>query len=267
MVAYVPVPPLPGAHARAMALLMDADASLAEVSAIIEADPGLTAALLRAANSAASAANKPIVRVGDALVRVGFRNARSLVVTALLRSQGDTLDGTGIDLGAFWDHLLATGLIAVAASPPGEGRTAAFSAGMLHDVGRLAMAAVEPAGYARVVELARQGVPPLEAEREVFGTDHLETGLVAAGSWSMPDDLTAVICSHHGGSEVPVVAAVHTARRIAALLGYGDGVLPPNHPNLIEEAHPDDARIVATLGGPEALARRVTWFRSALVAA
>ncbi len=117
MVTYVPVPPLPGAHARALALLLDSDAGLSEVAAIIEADPGLTAAMLRAANSAASAANTPIVRVADALVRIGFRNARSLVVAALLRSQAGSLDGAGIDLSAFWDHLLATGLIAVAAAP------------------------------------------------------------------------------------------------------------------------------------------------------
>lgn len=267
MVTYVPVPPLPGAHARALALLLDSDAGLSEVAAIIEADPGLTAAMLRAANSAASAANTPIVRVADALVRIGFRNARSLVVAALLRSQAGSLDGAGIDLSAFWDHLLATGLIAVAAAPPGDGRAAAFTAGMLHDIGRLAMAAVAPVEYYRVAELARQGISTIEAEREVFGTDHLETGLVAAGSWSLPDELTAAITSHHTACGEPVVSAVGTGRRIAALLGYGDGVLPPNHPGLMEEARPDDTRILATLGGPEALARRVAWFRNALVAA
>ncbi len=267
MVTFVPVPPLPGTHARALALLVDADAGLSEVAAIIEADPGLTASMLRAANSAASAANTPIVRVADALVRIGFRNARSLVVAALLRSQAGSLDGAGIDLGAFWDHLLATGLIAVAAAPPGEGRAAAFTAGMLHDIGRLAMAAVAPAEYHRVVALAHQGVPTMEAEREVFGTDHLETGLVAAGSWSLPAELTAAITSHHGPCEEPTVAAVVAGRRIAALLGYGDGVLPARHPGLTEEAGPDDTRILATLGGPEALARRVAWFRNALVGA
>ncbi|MSP21460.1 MAG: HDOD domain-containing protein [Dehalococcoidia bacterium] len=66
MVTHVPVPPLPGAHARAMALLMNLDSSMAEVAAIIEADPGLTASVLRAANSAASGTNTPIVRVADA---------------------------------------------------------------------------------------------------------------------------------------------------------------------------------------------------------
>ncbi|MFN8638405.1 MAG: HDOD domain-containing protein [Dehalococcoidia bacterium] len=241
---------------------------LMEVDAFVEARrssrPTVRLPMLRAANSAASAVNTPIVRVGDALVRIGFRNARSLVIAALLRSQGDALDGSGLDLAAFWDHLLATGLIAVAASPPGDGRSAAFTAGMLHDVGRLAMAAIAPGEYARVVHLARTGVPTLEAEREVFGTDHLETGLVAAGSWSLPPDLTTAITSHHGGCEEPVAAAVATARRIAGLLGYGDGVRPSNDPGLLEEAYSDDARILSSLGGPEALARRVAWFRTAL---
>ncbi len=264
MVTFVPVPPLPGAHARAMALLLEVDASLAEISSIIEADPGLTGAMLRAANSAASPVNTPIVRVADALVRIGFRNARSLVIAALLRSQGNALDGSGLDLAAFWNHLLATGLIAVAASPPGDGRTSAFTAGMLHDVGRLAMAGIAPAEYSRVVELARSGIPTLEAEREIFGTDHLETGLVAAGSWSLPPELTTAITSHHRTCDQSVAASVATARRIAGLLGYGDGVRPSNDPELIEEAQPDDTRILASLGGPEALARRVAWFRTAL---
>ena len=268
MVTHVPVPPLPGAHARAMSLLMQVDASLAEVASVIEADPGLTASMLRAANSAASAANTPIVTVGDALVRIGFRTARSLVVAALLRSQTDSLDGTGIDLGALWDHLLVTGLLAVGASPPGEGRSAAFTAGVLHDVGRIAMAAVAPADYRRVVEMVRSGVPTIEAERAVFGTDHLEAGLVAASSWSLPPDLTEAVVSHHRPSEGDLAAAVRDGRRLATLLGYGDGVLPASETRPVEdEAQPDDARILASLGGPEALRRRVSWFRNALVAA
>lgn len=268
MVTHVPVPPLPGAHARAMSLLMEVDASLAEVAAVIEADPGLTASMLRAANSAASAANTPIVTVADALVRIGFRTARSLVVAALLRSQTDKLDGTGIDLGALWDHLLVTGLLAVGASPPGEGRSAAFTAGVLHDVGRIAMAAVAPSEYRRVVQMARSGTPTLEAERAVFGTDHLEAGLLAAGSWSLPPDLAEAVVSHHGRREGSLARAVGDGRRLAALLGYGDGVMEAGDPRLVEEeAQSDDARILASLGGPEALRRRVNWFRSALVAA
>ncbi len=268
MVTHVPVPPLPGAHARAMSLLMEVDSSLAEVAAVIEADPGLTASMLRAANSAASAVGTPIVTVADALVRIGFRTARSLVVAALLRSQTATLDAAGIDLGALWDHLLVTGLIAVGASPPGEGRSAAFTAGVLHDVGRIAMGAVAPTEYRRVVQLARSGVPTLEAERTVFGTDHLEVGLVAAGSWSLPPALTEAIVSHHGRCAGELAQAVADGRRLAALLGYGDGVLLAGDARMVEaEAQPDDARILAGLGGPEALRRRVAWFRNALATA
>jgi HD-like signal output (HDOD) protein len=248
-----------------MSLLMQQDSGVAEVSAVIEADPGLTACLLRAANSAASGTNTPIVRVADALVRIGFRNARSLVVASLMRAQSDGLSQSGIDLGAFWNHLLATGMIAVTAAPPGDLRSAAFTAGMLHDVGRLAMAAVAPAEYRRVVELAHDGVPLLEAEREVFGTDHLETGVVAAGSWDLPAELTEAISTHHRVSNSALGTAVHTGRRIAAMLGYGDGVLPGGHESLIEEAQPEDTTILASLGGPTALARRVSWFRGALV--
>lgn len=267
MVTHVPVPPLPGAHARAMSLLMQLDASMAEVAAVIEADPGLTASMLRAANSAASAANTPIVRVSDALVRIGFRTARSLVVAALLRAQTDQLDETGINLAALWDHLLATGLLAVAASSPGEGRSAAFTAGVLHDVGRIAMAAVAPAEYRRVVEMAREGMPTLDAERAVFGTDHLEAAVVAASSWSLPAELTEAVASHHTGSSGELASAVRAGRRIAALLGYADGVRPAFDSLLVEnDAQEYDAQVLATLGGPEALRRRVAWFRNALVA-
>jgi HD-like signal output (HDOD) protein len=157
-------------------------------------------------------------------------------------------------------------MIAVAASPPGDARAAAFTAGMLHDVGRLAMAAVGPAEYTRVVELARSGIPTIEAEREVFGTDHIETGLVAASSWSLPEDLTNAISAHHSPRDDAVSIAVSTARRIAAMLGYGDGVLPANHEGLIETPQEDDVHVLASLGGPAALARRVAWFRGALVA-
>lgn len=199
-------------------------------------------------------------------MRIGFRNARSLLVATLLRAQSNGLSQS-VDLSWFWDHLPATGMIAVAASPAGEVRSSAFTAGMLHDVGRLAMAAVALVEYARGVELARGGTTTIEAEREVFGTDHIETGIVAAGSWSLPEELTTAINAHHSPGENPISEAVNTGRRIAGMLGYDDWVLFANDERLIEKAEENDTHVLASLGGPVTLARRVAWFRGALVAA
>jgi putative nucleotidyltransferase with HDIG domain len=266
MTAALQIPPLPAAHARALALLMEQDVGLAEVAAIIESDPGLTAAVLRAANSAESAPADRITRAGDAIVRLGARTARALVVASMLRGRVDRLAAAKIDLEELWRHLIGVGLIADASlsAAKGDARAPVFTAGLLHDLGRIALAANQPQHYARIARLVREGRDARDAERHVLGTDHEEFGAEVARHWGLPDVISAAVAHHHEPGTNVVATHVGVGRRIAGRLSIGDGVHFADDPRLTEATAEHDKYVLATAGGPTALERRIAWFRGAI---
>ncbi|MSQ31493.1 MAG: HDOD domain-containing protein [Dehalococcoidia bacterium] len=82
-------------------------ASLAELAAVVETDPAAAAAILRAANSVASAPADRIGRVGEAIVRMGIEDTRSILVALMLRdASGEALERSGLDLDELWRHLI-----------------------------------------------------------------------------------------------------------------------------------------------------------------
>jgi HD-like signal output (HDOD) protein len=258
MTAELPV--LPAPHARALTILSDPDVELAAVAEVISGDPALTAAVLRAANSAASAPLDPITTADRAVTRIGLDGARNILSGVVVGSSFRNLREAGLEADELWKHLVVCALVANEALEPGE-RGPAFTAGLLHDLGRMAMAHSEPRRYRRVVSRVKSGADPREAERGDFGLDHEMWGERVASAWGLPDELTMIVAHHHGSGESRLGAAVMVARRIAASLGYGDGVTAPAAPTSLDL---DDRVHVASLGGAGQLAVRVEWFQSVL---
>jgi putative nucleotidyltransferase with HDIG domain len=122
---------------------------------------------------------------------------------------------------------------------PGE-HSEAFTAGLLHDIGRLAMATQDPDRYSIVVAMARSGIDTITAERKVFGLGHVEWGGAVAREWQFPEDVTLAITDHHQGVAGRLSVAVSVARRAAASLGIGDGVAGPEPPPGNAKAADDD---------------------------
>ncbi len=265
--ARLAIPPLPAARARALPLMLGQDVALAELAALVESDPALVAALLRAANSAASSPRDRVDSAGAALVRLGLEPARQIAMGVLLSDGFGEMDDSLYDLDEMWRHLLVVALLADALAwletPPGTPRPPAFTAGLLHDVGRLAMLALEPRACAAVIELVGNGVPPLEAERELLGEDHAEWGGRVAIEWGLPEPIPQAIAGHHrGASEDPLAEILLRAREIARNVGVGDGVLSASAPTGQLDAMGRAA--VAHLGGVARLFARVEWFRGSI---
>lgn len=253
---------LPAPQARALVLLCNPDAELDEFLSVVDGDPGLTATVLRAANSAASAPMVPIGTAQRAAVRLGITALRQIVSTAVLQSRFTRLDEAGLDVGEFWRHALAVGLLAEAAARD-EDFPALFTAGLLHDIGRLAMASAGPARYAEAIANARRGVDVEEAERRACGTTHTAWASRLCEAWRLPEAVADAAADHHGG-DGEVASAVRRARETAWSLGYGDGMLEPVAVTFDEERS-IDAAVVRALGGPAGVAARVRWFRDATV--
>lgn len=260
------LPPLPAAHARALNLLSDADIDASKLAQVIETDPSLTAAILRAANSAFSAPIDPINTANAAVIRIGLTGTRRLIVGAVASSAFGQLESAEIDGDETWKHLISVALLTQAAmwrdGTPRGAVSQAFTAGMLHDIGRLSMAAQDPARYGIVSTLARNGADIREAEMRMFGFDHADWGGQVSEAWKVPDDVVDAIRHHHDQDGGGLASAVHTARKITWSLGIGDGVTEGGEPSYPEEELHEE--VVSELGGIEGLNEQIEWYRGAL---
>jgi HD-like signal output (HDOD) protein len=246
-----------------MVLMWNAEADLRDFLAVIEGDPGLTASVLRAANSAQSAPVDPVTTARNAVVRIGLETTRQITVAALTRAQFETLEDSGIDVDHFWRWLL-TKTFATHDGLPADERQVAFTAGLLHQIGRLAYASRSPRRYLEVVGLVERGRPLIEAETEVFGASGPSVNSEIAFQWSLPDPLVAAIITPEDRPVSPLGALVAEASAVATDLGVVDGVGPVDFvdPVSLDDDHPRRATIEA-LGGIDGIDEQVSWFRHA----
>jgi HD-like signal output (HDOD) protein len=266
------LPVLPAPRERALLVLMNPDAALEGYLAVVEGDPALTAAVLRAANSALSAPVHPVRSAGDAVIRLGATEVRHLITATLVRSQFATVETAGLDADELWRHLLGCAVLAEAQAPDEETAREAFTLGLIHDLGRLAMAAQAPTRYRMVVDAAQEGQDASDAERHYFGISHAEFGRNICERWRLPDEISMAVGSHHGAdppADIPetedtppphgtdVASRLTLARWIMRGLGVGDGLHRPSRRHPLAEQHP----LVEALGGRAELMGSIRWFR------
>ena len=236
-----------------------------EVTRLIESDPALTAHVLALARRAGVAA-RDVTSVGRAVVLLGFAELRSAVLAqSVLKvfpakgvadgaAEGGT-DGGGAGRADFWTHSLAVACAAellaghVArrgahlrrATDPAE----AFCCGLLHDLGKLALHAILPKSYARVVravEISRGNIADLE--RQAVGVDHHAAGRKLAEKWALPPVVRDAIWLHNqppdalpeqAADHAPLLAVVTLADAVVRRLrvGYSGNYAPGVAPELL----------------------------------
>jgi HD-like signal output (HDOD) protein len=173
------------------------DIALGEIGRLVTTDPGLSARLLRLANSAYFRSARAIGSVDDALKFLGIRMARNLVVGSGLTAA--CKPAPGVDTRQFWQYSLATACIArwLAGAARQDGDLG-FMVGLLHGIGQFPMRAGMPQEMARI----DANVRPLDArradaERDALGFDHAEAGAELARLWRFPESIA------HGVGSVP----------------------------------------------------------------
>jgi HD-like signal output (HDOD) protein len=222
------LPAMPFAVSKLSAMLSDEKSSVAEMASVLRTDPGLTGNLLRIANSASFRGRMAVVSVNDAIARLGARRVHELISCDWLRR---TLPRTfplyGERPESYWLHCVGAAVFTerILASR-GSPNPAAFSAGLLHDVGKIVIAvALERTMKGGAVTCA-PGETLEAAERRIVGTDHAAVGHALARRWSMPDEVAATIRFHHSPAAAPepsrrLVAAAHLANALAHAFGLG----------------------------------------------
>jgi len=224
--------PLPPIAAQVLQIAEGETFSAHELAQAISSDPALTARVLRVANSAYFGFPRRIITVRDAVVLLGFRQVRATALAACALSALPT--GGTIDPRPLWQHAITVGLVAeLLARSTRRHVEEAFTAGVLHNIGRLALDQARPAEFRAALTLARrEGLPLHQAQAALLGYTDAEVGGALALRWAFPEELALAI-AHHArpisilSDQDSLAAMVVRARDFTAGQGITDGVEPP----------------------------------------
>jgi putative nucleotidyltransferase with HDIG domain len=193
------LPALPAALNRVLGALRDEQLRSDGLAALIEQDQALCARTLRLANSAFYGLQGRVGSVHDAIRLLGLRTVANLLTAATLAGQAGLARCPGFDFRLYWRHSVAVSIAArEIARTCGHDADEACVTGLLHDVGRLALAAYFPAELSAALDLAHAAdLDPTAAERAVLGLDHGRVGAMVAAHWRLPAELVQAIGHHH----------------------------------------------------------------------
>ena len=228
------VPMLSACASQLLQLSAQEDHGLVDVIELVKNDANLTARVLKIVNSAAFSLATKVTTIDRAISYLG---ERIVVGVAIGDCAGKLFDkdliGYESPQGTLWKHDLRTAIASreiVVQSGADISPDLAFTAGLLHDIGKALISDYMQGSVSEAIELvsAEKPVNYLEAERELVGFDHTQAGYELAQAWQLPNELGEVILHHHEPANASeeyraLVYAVHLGDNIAMLGGFGTG--------------------------------------------
>jgi len=231
------IPSVPPLYVELMSCVKSNEATIEKVSAIIQKDMGMSAKVLQLANSALGAAGR-VASTADAVVYLGLDAIRTLLLTLHAFSEFRPSAGSAFSMQSLWRHSLVTGALAerILQTLPADGgmHGSMRMIGLLHDVGRLVLAANLPDAFDRAYQLAEaKQVSHWEAEREIFGATHAEVGAYLIGLWGLPEPIVEAVAYHHAPVKCPhpgsaMLTSLHVADSLASAELHYDAAV--HHP-------------------------------------
>lgn len=225
------MPALPPASVDLIRLFQDPEVSVDAIRRAVEYDPCLTSNVLRLANSAYFGAVAEIGSIKEAVVRLGLKRIFQLVMASVIAPLAQQpIRGYAYAPGELLRHSMATAVatdeLAAALHVTASGH--AFTAGLLHDLGKVVLGTFLEVDAEPILALAFDKQYSFElAEEEVLGLNHAEVGAVLLESWHIPADIVAVVRWHHEPEECAgdrqAAALVHVADNLSRVGGWGIG--------------------------------------------
>jgi putative nucleotidyltransferase with HDIG domain len=215
--------PIPMVITRILRSLDEPGSSAGYISEIIGLDQALAANVLQAANSAFLGYGPSCTTLKEAVMRLGYKRIRTLVVAvAASKGMDGSLAGYNMAAGDMWAHSVATAVAAqwfaraVDYPEPEE----AYSAGLLHDIGKIVLNKFAEEEYKWVFKnKQRSSETAVEAEQKTFGVDHAYIGSLMAKKWTLPPVLVEAIQFHHdpsnGGEHRQLAAITNLANALS----------------------------------------------------
>jgi len=252
--AHLRLRPFPQIALRVVHLANKEDVPLHILSGLIASDPAFAAEVLTVANSPLFAPRTPADSVFQAVARMGTRNVQGLCLAVGVRAfLGRSLSQPATR--AVWHHNLACAVIAERiATRSSLDKDIAFTSGLMHDIGRLALVVFQPDEYTALLEtFAGTAASLLDRERELFGFDHCEAGRQLIGAWRLPPWFEPVVTEHHSARKASatwqMTALTSVSCRMADCLGHAAfaGCRAPAYQELLAEIPaPERVRLPAT---------------------
>ena len=226
------VPGLPTSSVKIIGMLQDPEVEMPELVEALEYDPGLTANILRWANSAYFGGRHEILSVRDAVVRLGMKRMNQLVMTSIAAPiVNQPVRGYDLPPGSLLEHSIAVAIGAVelckakGITPP----ESVFTAGLLHDIGKIVLGMFVEVASQPILEAASAEHTSFdEAERRILGIDHAEVGAILLDRWNLPRSIVDVVRWHHQPQEYEGESTsldmVHVAEVLCLECGIGTGI-------------------------------------------
>lgn len=235
------IPSPPGLYFRIIKEIQKTDHAMENVGWLIARDPATTVRLLQMVNSVSFGLSIRISNPIEAVVYVGLKMTQSLVLMAHTLSFAEHQPTIKPAVDKIWQHSVQVSGFAKAIARVERLSVSiaeeAFTAGLLHDIGQLILAANYPDDYARTLKIAKeQGIPAEQAEFQVFGTSHAELGAYLLATWGLPWSVVEAVALHHkpgptGGHKFGTVTILHAANALAHVIA-GDSKKP-----IVDEAY------------------------------
>lgn len=230
------LPALPVIAQKLMALKLDTEEGEKQMLLLISQDPMISAKIIGLANSPLLGASRHITAVRDAAMLLGLTRVKSVATGIAVMSLVSKPIGR-FDPQELWLHTMAVSfaMLPVVRAMPGKNRPPddqIFLAGMLHDIGYLALAHLDTQRsddlHTRMV--IEPNRPAIEIERELLDITHDELGAELAKHWNLPSEIVAVIRYHHtpdleaAAEGQPLVRIINITEKLLPLLGMRECV-------------------------------------------
>jgi len=223
-------PSMPGAAVKLLALIDDPDMSVSQIEAILRHDAGLTANLLKLANSAYFGIPSKVGSVRQAVLILGLKRLIQMVIASCVSAIMDKpVPGYDLPPGELWRHSIAVSVAAEGLVKELKiGATEEiFTAALLHDVGKLVLGTFVQEDFAGIEAALKQDVSFEAAEEMVLGTNHADMGAQILTQWSLPSDIVNAVRWHHTPESADKVDTmldvVHVANVLCLMIGIGAG--------------------------------------------
>ncbi|HPG41415.1 MAG TPA: HDOD domain-containing protein [bacterium] len=218
-------------------IINDPDSTVGDIEEIIQVDPPLTARVLKVANSAYYSPQNKISEIDQAVIWLGFNALKELVLSQKvceIFKRNDVYDGYSRPM--LWRHCFAVALMGkmIYRREYGERGENAYVAGLLHDIGIIAIDQFLQQDFKRVIKLANDNsINLMQAENEVWGFTHQDVGLRITDNWGLPEEYVMAIGFHHKPDRVvekfsKISCTLYVANYFcqSQKIGYGDEPFP-----------------------------------------
>jgi putative nucleotidyltransferase with HDIG domain len=197
---------------------------LPQLAELVSADPAFSSAVLTLINSPLYGLRNPIHSIYQAIALLGLERIKGLAVTVGIRTYlGSSLNNPALQ--GCWRHSLACAIIAEElAEFSMMDRGAAYTGGIMHDIGRVALAVIQPEQYAHFLNETQENPQQvLRREREWFDIDHCEAGRRLIHEWNLPDEFLDITSRHHvqeASNGLDMLALIRFGCEIADSIGF-----------------------------------------------